>query len=283
MDLSSPKVGFFDSGIGGLTTLESCVRYAKENLSAEKFPRFFYYGDNGRAPYGNLPPERIEKYVCEALDVFEKTGVSAVVLACNTATAVCVENLRKKYAFSIVGTEPAIFSAARKGGDVFALCTRATFNSPRFNSLCVRARKKYPAASIFPFACDGLAGAIETNLFDGKFDFSKYLPSGRPTSVVLGCTHYVYIREKIEKFYGAPTYDGNEGIARRLFSVLEKNSPKKEEKNVDNKKNRFSQPLATTLQKGEEIPEIFFLGEGKMVNKTKYEQMFAVKTGKNGR
>ena len=86
MGLPSTKIAFFDSGIGGLTTLATCVEYAKshffENLD------YFYYGDNLNAPYGNLPEEKIFEYTDRAFSIFQTLQVRVAVIACNTATAV---------------------------------------------------------------------------------------------------------------------------------------------------------------------------------------------------
>ena len=110
-----PKGGiaFFDSGIGGLTTLSACLDYAKaRNFSGINY---YYYGDNFRAPYGNLSDKQIFSYVDEIFSRFQALEVSAAVLACNTATAVCAERLREKYPFPIIGIEPSILPAMREG------------------------------------------------------------------------------------------------------------------------------------------------------------------------
>ncbi len=223
-------IGFFDSGIGGLTVLAACRAELKEAT-------FYYYGDNIHAPYGNLSAKKIRKYVFRAFRRFQKLKVAAVVLACNTATAVCVESLRTRYDFPIVGVEPALHVAAKEGGEIFALSTRATYESERYKNLCRRAKKRYPAARITSYPCDGLAGAIEKNLGKAGVDFTPYLPRGdkKPDAVVLGCTHYPYIKRQIEEFYGCKTVDGNEGVARRLKSVLTgKNYPENSSKNDQN-------------------------------------------------
>ena len=215
-----PKGGiaFFDSGIGGLTTLSSCVNYAQaHNLGGINY---YYYGDNFRAPYGNLSEGQIFSYVDEIFSRFKSLEVSAAVLACNTATAVCAERLREKYSFPIIGLEPAILPAAKEGGEVFVLATCATCNSRKFQALCQEAQKRYPNTKIRIFPSETLAGEIEKNLANPTADYSKYLPKGNPTRVVLGCTHYIYIRKEIERFFSCSTIDGNEAVARRLFSIL---------------------------------------------------------------
>lgn len=272
MELPKGGIGFFDSGIGGLTVLSACL----DRLGNVPV---YYYGDNLRAPYGNLPPEKIRAYAAEAFDLFEELGVRAAVIACNTVTATCADSFREKYPFPIIGAEPAVFPAARKGGRVFVLATRATVDSKRFQILCARAEERYPSARLFPFACDGLAGAIEKNLFEKQnFDFAPFFPPGRPDGVVLGCTHYVFLREEARKFYGCPVYDGNDGIARKLVSVLTEN----DEKNEDNRP--FMSVYENEFPKKEEkMPpkngffSIFFLGSGKKADKLAFKQMFVLK------
>ncbi|MBQ9728756.1 MAG: glutamate racemase [Clostridia bacterium] len=240
-------IAFFDSGIGGLTTLCECAkRIFGEN--------FYYYGDNTHAPYGNLSYEIIRNYVFNAFDNIACFRPKAAVVACNTATAVCVEDLRKRYSFPIVGAEPAIFAAAKNGGLVYVLSTKATFESIRFRQLCRRVETFYPNCTLVPYACEGLAGEIESRLLDTEYDFTGSLPKGDPDSVVLGCTHYIFIKKQIEQFYACSCYDGNAGMAQRLRSFL---------------------PSDFSENGTQNSPSIFFLGNAKNTNQTIYEQMFA--------
>ncbi len=221
MKIPQGGVAFFDSGIGGLTVMAAC-RAALPNGT------FYYFGDNRHAPYGNLSVKKIRRYVFRAFRLFEKWKVAAAVVACNTATAVCVEELRRRFAFPIIGTEPAVYAAAKEGGEIFALSTRATYESPRYQSLLQRAERRYPNAKITAYPCDDLAGAIERNLGKGEINLCAHLPRGTPNAVVLGCTHYSYVRGQVEAFYHCKAVDGNEGIARRLKSILEwENAPSK--------------------------------------------------------
>lgn len=263
MEIPTGGIGFFDSGAGGLTVLFSCLDVIKD------FP-VYYYGDNARAPYGNLPDEKIFSYAAEAFDEFERLKARAVVVACNTVTAVCADEFRKKYPFPVVGAEPAVFPAAKRGGLVFVLCTRATFESERFRDLCARAEEKYPDAEIRAFACDGLAGEVEKRLFSDDRDFTSFFPRGNPDAVVLGCTHYVFLKREIASFYRCPVYDGNDGIARRLASLLSLSPTNTNVCFSQNSKNRDFLPE----NRGDF--RIFFLGSGKNVDKRRYEQMFVL-------
>ena len=299
MQIPHGGVAFFDSGIGGLTVLAECQKGQGNEI-------FYYYGDNQHAPYGNLPPKKIKRYVFRAFRLFERLQVKAVVIACNTATAVCIEELRKKYSFPIIGAEPAVCTAAIKGGKVLVLATRATCESERFQSLCQRAQKLFPEANVCIRPCDDLAGAIERNLLRADFDYSTYLPNEKADVVVLGCTHYIYIVKEIERFYRCPIVDGNEGIARRLFSILR--ASKKEDRGecppattnrdcrpLDTKNdhkvgmlttksqesrycqilsNKCSQKVSPKHEKIVSSQNVFFLGKQRENNKNTYEQMF---------
>lgn len=291
-----PKGGiaFFDSGIGGLTVLAECRKRLEGEL-------FYYYGDNAHAPYGNLPPEKIRRYVFRAFEKFRRLHVKAVVVACNTATAVCVEELRRKYSFPIIGAEPAVFAGAKQNGRVFVLATKATCESERFYRLCKKAFEKYLSSEVCPMPCEQLAGAIEKNLFTEAFDYSSFLPKGKPDAVVLGCTHYIYLKKYIENFYGCPVLDGNEGIAKQLQRVLKEKTEKC--KNRDGRPPLFNflrnfRPFSTTARhqiqktsrknkcsckkskntqkraKKQGFFNVFFLGSQKKRNKRVYEQMF---------
>ncbi len=203
-------IGIFDSGIGGLSVLSACVK---------RLPRlrYLYLGDNARAPYGSRPAEEIAAFTEEALARFRACRVSAAVLACNTATAVCLGEMRGKFSFPILGTEPAVLPAAKRGGKILVLCTPRTAASGRLRALLSRC----PSAEFTVVPCAGLAAAIENRFLRGeKFDLEGELPRGKYDGVVLGCTHYALIGEEIAAFYGAPVFDGAEGIARRLAAVL---------------------------------------------------------------
>lgn len=292
-------IAFFDSGIGGLTVLAECQKQQGDEI-------YYYYGDNHHAPYGNLPPKKIKRYVFRAFRLFKRLKVKAAVIACNTATAVCIKDLRRKFSFPIIGAEPAVCKAADKGGKVLVLATRATCESERFHALCERAKKLFPSAEISVRPCDGLAGVIERNIARRDFDYTPYLPNEKTDAVVLGCTHYIYIVEQIANFYGCPIFDGNEGIARRLACVLQEirvgnretcppmptdrdNRPL--DTQIDHKvgtlttksrkkdychilSNKRSRKIVQKHPKNQKIRGVIFLGKQRENNKKCHEQMF---------
>lgn len=299
MRLPKGGIGFFDSGIGGLTVMDACQRVVKGE-------RFYYYGDNKHAPYGNLPQEKIRKYVFRAFKKFYRLKVCAVVIACNTVTAVCIEELRRKFPFPIVGAEPALLLALKGDGKVLVLTTKATFESARFLKLQKQARENYPHADVECCPCVELAGAIEKWIENPQMDIECYLPKGSPDRVVLGCTHYLYVKEQISRFYGCETIDGNEGIARRLQSVLEREKSSKTTfrplrakprpqgvksgiflpflttfiylktlfKSINKNANKCLRIISPKCFKQKER-SVFFMGSGRRKNRKIWEQMFA--------
>ena len=285
MKIPQGGIAFFDSGIGGLTVMNACQRILPNEI-------FYYYGDNVHAPYGNLPPKRIRRFVFSAFRKLRRLRVKAVVLACNTATAVCINELRKKYSFPIIGTEPAVFPAAKQGGEVWVLSTRATYNNIRFKELCARAERYYPQSKIRGVPCDGLAGAIEKHIEEEGYDYTSYLPKGAPSSIVLGCTHYPYIAKQIKEFYHCPVYDGSDGIAKHLRKMVSEGTKLDKKASMGQKTAILLGRLTTSLffdkkalvfrrkskkkQKRKKLSKnLFFLGKQRDLNERIYERMFA--------
>ena len=278
MALLSGGVAFFDSGIGGLTVLQTCL----ESLKGQTI---YYYGDNARAPYGNLSTKTILGYVEQAFDTFADLQVKAAVLACNTVTALCIQHLRERYSFPIVGAEPAIFPAAQAGGEILVLCTQRTAESERLRLLKERAEQRYPNARITIAPCPSLAKAIEQSPWQPVQDVSALLPKQKADGVVLGCTHYIYYKKYIQQFYNCPVFDGNQGIQRQLSRILAKNrderplfspndenKPEKDLSPWEKLKNITQNPENCTKNVCLTMP--LFLGSGQENNENVYKQMF---------
>ncbi len=251
MQISKGGVFFFDSGIGGLTVLHEC------RLRLPYIP-FYYYGDNQNAPYGNKSIAEITYLAQNAFRFAQTLAPVCAVVACNTVTALCIDELRKMAPFPVVGVEPALIPALEKYRSACVLSTKATYQSERFERLCIGAKKRFPNATLSAFACSSLAGEIERHILEPNYDYTPFLPRYRTEAVVLGCTHYTYVKKQIENFYSAPVFDGNEGVANRLFRLIFE-------------KFRDTQPLATLKFNA----PIFFFGDENGYNKHVYEQMFA--------
>ncbi len=206
-------IGFFDSGVGGLSVLFAC-RDVVRGLPV------YYYGDNLHAPYGNRPIYETRAYVRMAFAFFEQMQVRAVVVACNTVTALFIDELRREYAFPIIGIEPAVLPAVEQGDQVLVLSTVATAGSSRLQTLIAQAKEKNLNAEITVYGSRELAAVVENGFKRYEIDLSRYLPCGKYDCVVLGCTHYTFLKEKIGEYYAAKVFDGNAGVAKRLKMVF---------------------------------------------------------------
>ena len=215
-------IGVFDSGIGGMSTLNEI----KKLLPNENF---IYYADSKNNPYGERTDEELNKIVCEIVDYFITRNVKMIVIACNTATTRCISMLRDKYNDMIfVGTEPAVKVACDNNyKNTLVMATPLTVNSSRLASIINDNIKDGQNIILLP--CDGLANAIETNNND-KIDnlLESLLTEYKNTdinAIVLGCTHYPHIKDKIQSYFpNAVLIDGNIGVAKRVKFMLETNN-----------------------------------------------------------
>ena len=210
-------IGVFDSGIGGLSVLKAL----RAEMPQE---RFIYWADSGFAPYG----ERSDDFViarCRNItnELLAKGPVKAVVVACNTATAVAIESLRAEYPhLPFIGVEPALKPALSKTqtGCVGVMGTQGTLNSLRFDKLMKTvATEALPKQGHFILqACQGLALAIEKQTEKSLSDTAeveklcaKYVKSmgffghasDQIDTLVLGCTHYIFVQDILQKLVGA--------------------------------------------------------------------------------
>lgn len=214
-------VGVFDSGIGGLSVL----RELEKILPNEDF---YYYGDSLNNPYGEKSDEELFEITSGVVDYLVNKGCRVIVIACNTATTRCMKYLREKYKDIIfVGTVPAIKVACdRDFKNTLVMATPATIESERTMELIRDNIRK--DQNIYLVACPGLANAIEDNDQEKikeilKDTFREYKDK-EIDSIVLGCTHYPFIKEEILKeMPGVSLLDGSRGVAMEVKRQLENN------------------------------------------------------------
>jgi glutamate racemase len=203
--LSHLPIGVFDSGVGGLSVLNAL----REELPHE---RFVYFADTGHAPYG----ERGDAYVAErsravARYLLDRHRIKALVVACNTATAAAIHELRADHpALPLVGVEPALKPAVAtsRTGHIAVIATRVTLESRKFEAL----HASLAAQADFRIVpCDGLAGAIErSDRAEIAALSQRYLSAagtfgsapGQIDTLVLGCTHYPFIAAELRRHAG---------------------------------------------------------------------------------
>jgi glutamate racemase len=221
-------VGVFDSGVGGLSVLRALLTEIPE-------AQFVYVADSAFAPYG----ERSAQVVIDrsrriAAYLVHHHAVDALVVACNTATALAIDDLRRNLPYlPIVGVEPALKTAAglSRTGHIAVLATRGTLESERFAQLRARVEASAPDIHFSCQACDGLADAIEradaSNIQRLCKQYLKSVQTLKETAqpidtLVMGCTHYPFAAEVLRNLCGPGMALVETGlpVARRTRAVL---------------------------------------------------------------
>lgn len=215
--MSDPRpIGVFDSGVGGLTVLREIVR----RLPAEST---VYLGDNDRAPYGTRPDSEVLAFSAESVDALVDRDVKAVVIACNTSTAVALPQLRRRYELPILGViRPGAAAAAlaSRNRRVGVIATPATVRS---HAYFWAIKEENPAIEVYEHATPTLVPMVEAGqlagpvvetavgaalapLFGDRDETGEFIfplpASARIDTLLLGCTHYPLLREVIAAIAG---------------------------------------------------------------------------------
>ena len=224
------KIGFYDSGIGGLSVLHE----ARHLLPEEEY---IFYADTDHVPYGLKTPEQILEYARECVRFLVEQGVDAVVIACNTATSVAVKPLREEYSLPIVSMEPAVkpavahvkaeeeAGASEKKKRVLVMATPVTLREEKLRDLIRRYDDDHRVDLL---AMPELVRFAEREQFSGE-EVLSYLAgqfatvhTGNYGALVLGCTHFNYFKDLYHRFFPSETQvmDGNVGTVRQLAKRL---------------------------------------------------------------
>ncbi|MGK9064825.1 glutamate racemase [Stutzerimonas chloritidismutans] len=215
-------VGVFDSGVGGLSVLrEIRVRLPHESL--------LYVADSGHVPYGEKSPDFIRERCRAIADFLLERDVKALVLACNTATAAGISDLRERYpGLTVVGMEPAVKPAAQatRSGVVGVLATTGTLKSAKFAALLDRFASDI---RVVTQPCPGLVECIEAGELDTPATrallagFVQPLLEAGCDALILGCTHYPFIKPLLRAMVppGVALVDTGEAVARHLETLLQ--------------------------------------------------------------
>lgn len=207
-------VGVFDSGAGGISVLKALI----DELPHE---RFAFFGDSRYTPYGDKPVSWVLERSRQITQGLLDDGCKAVVIACNTATSIAADALRAEFSdVPIVGIEPALKPAALAPHhrSILMMATVATVRLEKFQRLAAAWGSR---SVVHAVGCEGLADRIERGNLDAP-DLHELLERlvgeyrGRVDSVVLGCTHYPFVRRQIAQVVGdVPFYQGGPGTARQ--------------------------------------------------------------------
>ncbi|BFT73572.1 glutamate racemase [Paenibacillus sp. P36] len=216
------RIAFFDSGIGGISVLHEAMK----QLPHEDF---LYFADTLHVPYGTKSKDEVLSFVKQAVETISKEEVSALVIACNTATSIAISELRNIYEMPIIGMEPAVKPALAmnrsSGKRVLVLATPLTLKESKYRELVSRIDDMHmvdslPMPELVQF-CEQL-NVDNQQIIDyfhtqlASFDLSMY------GTLVLGCTHFPFFRSVLKKILPdhIQIVDGSAGTVNRLTQLL---------------------------------------------------------------
>lgn len=225
MDITRMPIGFFDSGVGGLSVLKEAIKILPEE-------DFIYFGDSKNAPYGTKKLDEVKELTFDAVKFLLGYNVKAIVIACNTATSAAIEELRNTYKhIPIIGIEPALKPAVEfsKEGKIIIMATNMTLTEKKFKNLMNKYRDQRDIVSL---PCPGLVEYIEKGIIRGE-ELNNFLRQKLSilnkeeiASAVLGCTHYPFIKEELRNILGDEVLiiDGSLGTVTQLKRKLVDNN-----------------------------------------------------------
>lgn len=221
--MNNNPIGIYDSGFGGLSVWRELYR-ALPNES------LVYLGDGKNCPYGSQPPEQIMQYATQSVERLLERGCKMIVVACNTATAVAIKYLRDMYpAVPFVGLEPAVKPACltTKSGVVGVVATERSLQGEKFLTTLARYGEGVEVVKVvgqgFVEAVESDAELLPQTEMLVRQTIEPIIEAGADV-IVLGCTHYPFLRGVIDKVIGdraVRVIDSGEAVEKRVESLLD--------------------------------------------------------------
>ena len=221
--MDNRPIGLFDSGLGGLT----CVPHLMRELPVEKM---IYFGDTARTPYGSKAFSTIRNFSLQITDFLVKNNAKMIVIACNTVSATSITEIKAKFPdIPVIGIiEPAAEKAAGisySGDRIGVIGTKATIRSGAYEKHIKAANAE---ANVFSIACPAIVPLIEEGIIDNeimdltiKYYMDDFIRENGIGTVVLGCTHYPFVRDNIERLYpGLKIVDPSREIVFKIKEEL---------------------------------------------------------------
>lgn len=214
------SIGFYDSGNGGISVLNEALKLMPDE-------DYIYYADCDNVPYGTKPREQVKRFAMNAGDFMNQHNVKALVVACNTATSIAIDDMRKKFSFPVIGMEPAVKPAVEHthgNKRVLVTATPLTIKQNKLRNLIERLDGEdiidlVPLPRLVEFA--------EKLAFDEK-EVLPYLEEELKgynaeaySTVVMGCTHFSFYKDMYQKLYpNCDVIDGSLGTVKNLRRIL---------------------------------------------------------------
>lgn len=220
--MTENPVGVLDSGVGGISILRALVEFMP-------YENFMYFGDSANAPYGEKTREEIRRLTMDNVAVLLEQGCKTIVVACNTATAAAIDQLREKYPdIPMIGLEPALKPAVlhKENSRIIVMATPFTLKEQKFEALKNRYKDR---AEIISLPCPEIVRFVERQeiyspelLFYLRRKFEPYLGQ-KIDAIVLGCTHFPFVRKAVQEVAGRDVilYDSALGVGKQVRHQLE--------------------------------------------------------------
>ncbi len=201
--MDNRPIGFFDSGVGGLT----CISEMQQALPKE---RIIYFGDTARTPYGSKAADTIRKFSLEIGDFLVKERVKMIVIACNTVSSICLQDLQERFPdIPVLGIiRPAaerIAADGQPGKPIGVIGTKVTVRSQAYEGLI---RELNPDLKVYSQACPALVPLIEEGIIENEIMdltlrhyMDQFLEENKIQTLTLGCTHYPLVEANIRRLY----------------------------------------------------------------------------------
>ena len=200
-DFRYAPIGVFDSGVGGLTVAREIMRQIPNE-------RIIYFGDTARVPYGSKSKETIIRFSRQIIRFLQSKGVKAIVIACNTASALALDTVQPEFDIPIIGVlRPGAKEAARvtKNGKIGVIATESTIESQVYTEV-IHSHK--PNAQVLGKPCPLFVPLVEEGWYHDPVTeevarrYLKELQDQEIDTLILGCTHYPLLRSTIRKIMG---------------------------------------------------------------------------------
>ena len=202
ISIDERPIGIFDSGVGGLTVVKEVINVLpKENI--------IYFGDTARVPYGSKSRELVYKFSCQIIKFLKEKNVKAIIIACNTVSSNCYEDLKKEFSdIPIIEVlKPGVTSALKvtKNKKIGVIGTEATIRSGQYER---KLKEALEGVEVYSKPCPLFVPLAEEGVIDSKItiDVAKiYLQDlirYKIDSLILGCTHYPLLKNSIKKVMG---------------------------------------------------------------------------------
>ena len=214
------SIAVFDSGVGGISVLRELVKL----MPGENY---LYFGDSANAPYGKKTTGQVRELTLQNAEMLFERGAKALVVACNTATSAAIDLLREIFPDRLIlGIEPALKPAISQfpTGNIGIMATDVTLREEKLQRLMAQ----FDTAAVHRISAPGLVELIEAGKADDPETEALLTEILAPyaeklDALVLGCTHYPFVKNAISKVLGEKTalFDGGEGTARQTRRLLE--------------------------------------------------------------